>query len=71
MGINWLVFEQSCKKRLTFLREKFPKFANLPQNVVKLPFPTEDEMNHYFFQKEGMISGTDHHLLFFFVMFVV
>ena len=31
--------KQSCKKRSTFLRAKFSKFANLPQNVVKLAFP--------------------------------
>ena len=30
---------QSCKKCSTFLRAKFPKFSNLPQNVVKSGFP--------------------------------
>ena len=29
---------QSCKKRSNFLRAKFSKVANLPQNVVKLGF---------------------------------
>ena len=67
MGINWVVFEQSCQKRSTFLRKKFPKFANFPQKKVGL-FPTEDENESLFFQKEGMISRIDYHLLFFYVI---
>ena len=35
--INLLLY-QSCKKRPTFLRVKFLKFANLSQNLVKLGF---------------------------------
>ena len=51
---------QSCKKCSTFLRAKFPKFSNLPQNVVKSGFPTEEQNESLFFQKEGMIAGIDH-----------
>ena len=62
------------------LESELQKALNLPPSkIFKVCKPSSKyckvglsklkiRMNHFFFQKEGMISGIDHHLLTFLVM---